>query len=116
MRNELLSAARRRETVTYGLLMTRFGLTRGDSGGKTVLGILSEVDKEQSRKGEPAFAAIVVRKDTGYPGGGFFCWDDVPVELRRPAGKCQDPKLSHAEKVYIRKLQQEIWDYYASRT
>lgn len=116
MRKELLSAARRRETVTYGMLMARFGLTRGDSGNKTVLGILGEVDREQSKMGAPGFAAMVVRKDTGYPGGGFFCWDDVPAELRRPLGKCQDPKLSYAEKAYVRKLQQEIWEYYASRT
>lgn len=114
MRKELLSAARRRETVTYGQLMVRFGLTRGSSGN-TVLGMVGEVDREESGKGAPGFAAIVVRKDTGYPGGGFFCWDDVPPELRRPAGKCQDPRLSQAEKAYVRKLQQKIWEFYGSQ-
>ncbi len=114
MRKELLSAARRRETVTYGQLMARFGLTRGSSG-KTVLGMVGEVDREESRKGAPGFAAIVVRKDTGYPGGGFFCWDDVPPELRRPADKCQNPRLSQAEKAYVRKLQKKIWEFYGNQ-
>src|SRR5271169_4301688 len=95
--------------------MARFGLARGDSG-KTVVGALSEVDKEEYERGSPGFAAIVVRKDTGYPGGGFFCWDDVPVELRRPKEKCQDPKLSDAEKAYIRQQQERIWTHYSSQT
>lgn len=114
MRKELFSAARRRETITYGQLMARFSLTRGRSG-KTVLGMVGEVDREESRKGAPGFAAIVVRKDTGYPGGGFFCWDDIPQKLRRHADECQNPKLSQAEKAYVRKLQQKIWEFYGSQ-
>ena len=114
MRGELLTAALERRTVTYGQLMARFGLTRGDSG-KTVVGVLSEIDRHEHDVGARGFAAIVVRKDTGYPGGGFFCWDDVPSELRRPQEKCQDPKLSHAEKAYVREQQEKIWEYYATQ-
>jgi len=115
MRSELLTAAVERRTVTYGRLMARFGLARGDSG-RTVVGMLSEVDKLEYERGAPGFAAIVVRKDTGYPGGGFFCWDDVPTELRRPKEKCQDPKLSDAEKAYIRQQQERIWAHYTSQS
>jgi hypothetical protein len=113
MRKELLSAALQHRTVTYGELMTHFGLARGESG-KTVVGLLSEIDKKEYSKGAPGFAAIVVRKDTGYPGGGFFCWDDLPAELRRPQDKCQDPKLSPAEKAYVKGQQDKIWAYYAT--
>jgi hypothetical protein len=115
MRNELLSAALERKTVTYGHLMQKFGLSRGDSG-KTVVGMLGELDKVEREKGAPGFAAIVVRKDTGYPGGGFFCWDDIPVGLRRAAEKCQDPKLTIAEKTYIRQQQEIIWGYYRAHS
>jgi hypothetical protein len=113
IRRELLSAASGRRTITYGQLMQRFALTRGDAG-KSVVGILGEIDRGEASKGAPGFAAIVVRKDTGYPGGGFFCWDDGPVELRRPTERCQDPKLSPAEKAYVRKLQEKIWGYYGA--
>jgi len=113
IRRALLDAASNRRTVTYGELMGRFGLARGDSG-KTVVGMLGEVDRAENRAGAPGFAAIVVRKDTGYPGGGFFCWDDVPVEIRRPPERCNDPKLSHAERAYIRKQQERIWAYYGA--
>ena len=113
VRRTLLDAASNRRTVTYGELMGRFGLSRGESG-KTVVGILGEVDRAELASGAPGFAAIVVRKDTGYPGGGFFCWDDIPPEIRRPPEKCNDPKLSHAEKTYIRKQQERIWAYYGT--
>ena len=114
MRKVLLDAASARRTVTYGRLMELFGLLRGDTG-RSVVGMLGDVDRKEIQKGAPGFAAIVVRKDTGYPGGGFFCWDDVPAELRRPTEKCQDPKLSQAEKEYVRMQQERIWEYYASR-
>lgn len=114
MREVLLSAAMARKTVTYGELMVRFGLARGEFG-RTVVGMLSDVDRRESGAGAPGFAAIVVRKDTGFPGGGFFCWDDVPPEVRRPPDKCQDPKLSEAEKNYVRGLQENIWRYYAAQ-
>jgi len=39
MRDELLRAALGRETVTYGHLMKKFGLPRGDTG-ETVVGVL----------------------------------------------------------------------------
>ena len=111
MRRELMRAALERRTVTYGYLMKKFELARGDTG-ETVVGVLGEIDREESRNGAPGFAAIVVRKDTGYPGGGFFCWEDIPANLRRPKERCQDPKLSQAEKDFVRGLQQEIWAYY----
>ena len=111
IRKVLHDAAMNHRTITYGELMGRFGLARGDSG-RTVIGMLSEVDKGEISAKAPGFAAIVVRKDTGYPGGGFFCWDDVPPELRRPRERCSDPKLSQVEKSYVRKQQQRVWEYY----
>lgn len=111
MRRELLRAALERRTVTYGQLMHQFGLTRGEAG-QTVVGILGEIDREESLAGAPGFAAIVVRKDTGYPGGGFFCWEGIPASIRRPKERGQDPKLSQAEREYVREAQQRIWTYY----
>ena len=111
VRRELIAAALARRTVTYGQLMSKFGLGRGDSG-PSVVGALSEIDKREYMEGAPGFAAIVVRKDTGYPGGGFFCWEDLPLELRRPREKCQDPRLSEDEKAYVRAQQEKIWAYY----
>ena len=111
MRMELLKAARDRRTVTYGHLMSKFGLARGDTG-ETVVGVLGEIDRQESLAGAPGFAALVVRKDTGYPGGGFFCWEGIPDELRRPAERGQNPRLTADEKRYVRAQQETVWAYY----
>jgi len=112
VRRELLAAARRRGTVTYGSLMRRFRLSRGRGAG--VVGVLGEIDREEARRDAPGFAAIVVRKDTGYPGGGFFCWEGVPPSLRRPRSRASSPRLSDAEKSYVGELQLEIWRFYGA--
>lgn len=112
VRRELLNAARDRRTVTYGSLMRRFRLSRGAPGGKGVVGVVGEVDRGEALRGAPGFAAIVVRKDTGYPGGGFFCWNGIPPALRRARREGSNPRLSDAEKRYVKKLQEETWSYY----
>jgi hypothetical protein len=109
MRKELLVAARRTETVTYGRLMREFHLSRGLRFART----LGSLDLAERRRGAPGFAAIVVRKDTGYPGGGYFCDDELPRSLRRPAGRSTDPRLSTAEKDHVKRRQREVWAYYA---
>ncbi len=112
MRQELIRAAAEGRTLTYGYLMRKFGLSRGRQSGETVVGTLGEVDRYETSRGAPGFAAIVVRQDTGFPGGGFFCWSDIPANLRRPNNLGQNPRLSDAEKKYVRTQQERIWSYY----
>lgn len=106
---ELAGAARERRTITYGRLMRRFGLSRG----RNLSRLIGRVDRKEQESGAPGFAAIIVRKDTGYPGGGYFCDDELPLGLRRPKARGTDPKLSAAEKDHIRRQREKIWAYYA---
>ncbi len=108
VRRELLKAAVEGRTVTYGSLIKKFGLSRG----RGIVGVIGEIDGEEAGRRAPGFAAIVVRKDTGYPGGGFFCWDGLPSALRRPRREATNPRLSEDEKGYVRRLQEEIWSFY----
>lgn len=108
VRRELLRAAVERRTITYGYLMARFHLSRG----KELIGVIGEIDRDEARTNAPGFAALVVRKDTGYPGGGFFCWEGLPSELRRPDAEASNARLSDAEKRYVKGLQEEIWCFY----
>lgn len=109
LRLELLRAARARGTLTYGDLMKIMGVSRG----RPLFDAIVEVDKAEYAKGAPGFAAIIVRKDTGFPGGGFFCDDDLPPQLKRPFSRANDPKLSAAEMNYVKEAQRRIWDYYS---
>ncbi len=108
LRQELLRTARARGTLTYGELMRLMGVSRG----RPLFEAISAVDRGEYARGAPGFAAIIVRKDTGFPGGGFFCDDDLPPFLRRPFSRANDPRLSAAEMNYVKEAQRRIWDYY----
>lgn len=110
LRAELVRAAKARGTLTYGQLMKIMGVSRGRPLWEAIV----EVDKAEYARGAPGFAAIIVRKDTGFPGGGFFCDGDLPPPLRRPFEKASDPKLSAAELNYVKEAQRKVWDYYTS--
>lgn len=96
--------------MTYGELMKIMGVSRGPA----LFDVIAAVDRAEHSRGAPGFAAIIVRKDTGFPGGGFFCDDDLPVSLRRPYEKASDPTLTAAEINYVKEAQRKIWDYYGS--
>jgi hypothetical protein len=112
LRAELIRAAKARGTLTYGQLMKIMSVSRG----RPVFDAIVAVDRGEYAKGAPGFAAIIVRKDTGFPGGGFFCDDDLPLPLRRPFERANDPRLSAAEFNYVKEAQRKIWDYYSSQT
>jgi hypothetical protein len=112
VRRELLGAAGDHRTVTYGLLMKKFRISRGAPGGRGIAGVIGEIDRHEAQSGAPGFAAIVVLKDTGFPGGGFFTWEGMPPGLRRPRSEGSNPRLSDAERRYVMNLQEEIWSYY----
>ncbi|MBI3116687.1 MAG: hypothetical protein HYZ12_05035 [Thaumarchaeota archaeon] len=112
VRDELIEVAKKRRTVTYGYLMKKFGLSRGHPRGCGIAGVIGEIGRYERERGAPGFGAIVVRKDTGYPGGGYFCYDDLPGRLRRARSQSANPRLSPAEKEHIDAERMTIWNYY----
>ena len=111
LRQELIRTAEAHGTLTYGELMRILGISRG----RPLFEAISAVDRNEYRRGAPGFAAIIVRKDTGFPGGGFFCDESLPPSLRRPFSRANDPKLSAAEMNHVKDEQKKIWDYYSSQ-
>ena len=110
-RRMLLEAARSERTVTYGRLMKSFGLSRG----RQITRMIGRVDSAEYASGAPGFAALIVRKDTGFPGGGYFCDDQLPPKLVRDSSRSADPRLSPAEKRHVLRQQKVVWDYYGRR-
>jgi len=82
------------------------------SRGRRLSHSIGEVDMEERSRGRPGFASIIVRKDTGLPGGGYFCDDGLPPELVRPGSRATDPRLSPAEVAFVRRQQARTWTYY----
>jgi hypothetical protein len=109
LRAELLKAAHERRTLTYGYLMKRFSLSRG----RVIPGLLGEIDRAEHEPGSPGLAPLVVRKDTHFPGGGFFCDEDLPPSLRRARSRSTDPILTPDEEAYVKSRQVAIWSHYS---
>lgn len=76
--------------------------------------MIGAVDEAEYARGAPGFAAIVVRKDTSLPGGGYFCDISLSPRLRRSRGRATDPRLSSEEKAHILAQRKRIWQYYGS--
>jgi hypothetical protein len=54
-------------------------------------------------------SAIVVHKNTSYPGGGFFGLMGIPVKFARDEAGWSDRRLTPDEKVFLGKRQQETF-------
>ena len=66
-------AAARNEFRNYKDVANLVGLpTRGNYMAWKIGGILGEISEEMHSQGFPMLSAIVVRRDTGMPGEGFF--------------------------------------------
>ncbi|MDA4126634.1 MAG: hypothetical protein OK452_05455 [Thaumarchaeota archaeon] len=111
MRTDLLRAARAKSKVTYGELMKKYHLSRG----RALTQAIGQIDQQEYERGEPGFAAIIVRRDTGFPGGGYFCDDDLPQGPKRNNRSRTDPRLSPAEKDFVFMQQKRIWAHYTKR-
>ena len=103
----LVDAAAARKTVTYGQLMKKFGVSRGSGRGNTVVEALDEIDRAERAAGAPGFAALVVRKDTGYPGQGFFAGKG-----KGSGGGDGGSRLTPADKEYADRQRERVWSYY----
>ena len=71
LREYLIEAARRRQTVTYGRLKADVGLPHAVNGLGRLLDLLSE-DCFRRRPAEPSLASLVVAGSTGEVGEQFF--------------------------------------------
>ncbi len=108
IRRDMMKAARAGRTLTYGEIMRAHHLSRGHRLTRAI----GEIDRAENKNGAPGFAAIIVRKDTGFPGGGYFCDDELPPQLRRSRDRSTDPRLSQPEMEHVLKQQRKVWDYY----
>jgi hypothetical protein len=69
----LQQIARERETVYYSEIAPVLGIDTGDPYFGVRIGrILDEVNHAEHAAGRPLLSAVVIAKETGMPGEGFF--------------------------------------------
>ena len=73
IRAELIGLARRRETITYGILGHKFGLDVGETEQRNhVSNLLDDINRDELRAERPMLSSIVVSAGSGMPGSGYF--------------------------------------------
>jgi hypothetical protein len=70
---KLIEVAARRTTVTYGEIAKMIDLDLDNPGERNRLaGILDTISSDEESAERPLLSVVVVKGDTGMPGGGFF--------------------------------------------
>lgn len=72
MRHILIGLARKRQTICYSDLAVQIRTAYIHHRAPAFMAILRELVDEDSAEGHPTLAALVVRKQTGRCGPGFF--------------------------------------------
>jgi len=74
MRAELVARARSRSTVSYSELCEAVSVARFRPYSWAFMALLDEVCRDEDARTGVVLATLVVRKDTGRPGEGYFSW------------------------------------------
>ena len=81
IREMLIKVAGHNNTISYSEVGEVAGLDMANPGERSKLAnILDEINREEHKHGRPLLSAVVVQKESGHPGTGFF-------ELARELGK-----------------------------
>lgn len=87
IRDVLYDVARRRKTITYVDLVSRVDAMSLHERSGDLHQILGEISEEEDAAGKGMLSAVVVAKESGVPGSGFF-------ELARKLGRDLSDELS----------------------
>lgn len=68
----LVQCARDRQTITYGELAERIRAARIEPHSYGMVGLLTEIAREDTAAGRPVLVTLVVRQSDGLPGPGYF--------------------------------------------
>lgn len=77
MRSILIGMARLCATITYSELASLIGMAPMHHRAPLFHQLIRDMDADEAAAGRPSLAALVVRKDSGIPGAGFYA--DAPV-------------------------------------
>ncbi|MCB9450941.1 MAG: hypothetical protein H6672_05845 [Anaerolineaceae bacterium] len=68
----LIEQARLRQTITYAELCTMMQTARIHYHSNTMVRLLDDIGRMEYEAGRPVLPAVVVTKQTGIPGAGYF--------------------------------------------
>ena len=107
VRAHLIAAAAARHALTYSELLEHLGYGFSRPKMRQLCKTLGAVDEDAAARGEPELAVLVVRQSDGMPGQGW--WVSGGGTAHGYEGPWEGAKAAR----FIRKLQQQTFDYWA---
>jgi alkylated DNA nucleotide flippase Atl1 len=106
IRDRLIAAAKRGEVVNYADLAKAAGRPmKGRNWAVHIGRILGRISSEEAAQGRPLLTVIVVSRETGLPGGGFF---NLGQELHLV-------KPGEDEDAFVARQTQRVFEYWQSK-
>jgi hypothetical protein len=96
-RSALVASARSRSTITYSGLCDAIEVARFRPYSWALVALIDEVCREADAASGATLASLVVRRDTGMPGEGYFVW---AVRQGADAGDREEFWRGQAERVW----------------
>ena len=109
VREHLVAAARAGVALSYGELLGQLGYAFSRPKMRALCAILTAVDEEAARRGEPELAVLVVRQSDGLPGQGW--WVGGGARERGYEGAWEGPEA----KAFIAAVQAQSFDWWQCR-
>ncbi len=101
IRDMLIKVAWHNNTISYSEVGKVVGLDMANPGERSKLAnALDEINREEHERGRPLLSAVVVQKESGHPGTGFF-------DLARELGK---QKPDENNQVFFANELQRVFD------
>jgi hypothetical protein len=104
-------SARLGRPITYGEIMRKCHVPRGQPvrNGKAIGDVVGLISEWTWERWGVYLSAIVVHKNSAYPGGGFFGLPGIPAKLARDEAGWADQRLTADEKIFLRSSQREVF-------
>jgi len=110
VRKLLIASASSGQAITYSELLNALGHAFTRPKMRALCKVLTVIDDEAAKHGEPELAVLVVRQSDGLPGQGW--WVGGVAMLHGYDGLWTGPAAAKL----VKKLQRQAFDYWAGKT
>jgi hypothetical protein len=92
----LVEVAKAGQTITYSELTSMLQTAYVHYHSQVLVQLLTDIGRDEHLAGRPVLPALVVTKQTGMPGGGYFRFGPADDEMNDPAAAwAEDVKQVH---------------------
>jgi hypothetical protein len=111
----LVEKALSRQDISYSVLAKKITSCTLEHDSQELHALLGEISEQESNNNRGMLSVLVVRKDNGYPGKGFFtCAQSLEYKIDPPKqARYAPPVLEQRHKDFCENMKKTISNYYS---